>query len=318
MKRSRWSGAVLLCLAASLLACRGGRRPDPCTHASGEPVALHSSLGALKTVFVIVLENANWDDIRGNRDLPFLNKLVAAGAHEEGYYNPPGLHPSEPNYLWMEGGTDYGIRDDADPAKHHLANTDHLVTLLRKAGISWKSYQEGIGARECPVTSHQLYAAKHNPFVFFDDVIDDRESCIAHNRPLADLASDLQAGTTARYNFITPDLCHDMHGASDCPPDLHAAADRWLSIWVPRIQASAAYREGGVLFITWDEGEGSQSDGPIGMIALSPLARPGHAGKERLTHSSFLRTLQEIFGVGPLLCDAAAAKDLSDLFDLPK
>ena len=33
------------------------------------------------------------------------------------------------------------------------------------------------------------------------------------------------------------------------------------------------------------------------------------------THSSDLRTMQEIFHVGPFLGDAANATDLSDLFD---
>ena len=33
-----------------------------------------------------------------------------------------------------------------------------------------------------------------------------------------------------------------------------------------------------------------------------------------LSHSSFLRTMQEIFGVGPFLGDAANADDLADLF----
>ena len=32
------------------------------------------------------------------------------------------------------------------------------------------------------------------------------------------------------------------------------------------------------------------------------------------SHSSFLRTMQEIFGVGPMLGDAANAEDLADLF----
>lgn len=287
---------------------------DRCRHTDAAPVHAAFPLSRLKTVFVVVLENANWSDVRGNPSLPYLNKLVAAGAHEEQYFNPTGVHPSEPNYLWMEGGTDYGVRDDDDPAAHHFANRDHLVSLLGRAGISWRAYQEGIGSAECPVHSHGLYAAKHNPFVFFDDVTGDQAFCIAHERPLDELEQDLQADTVTRYNFITPDLCHDMHGAPGCAHHLQAVGETWLSAWVPRIQSSPAYRDGGVLFITWDEGEGR--DGPIGLIALSPLARKGYAGMTRLTHSALLRTVQEIFGVGPFLCDAAQSNDLADLFDL--
>ena len=72
------------------------------------------------------------------------------GAHAEAYSNPPGLHPSEPNYIWLEAGTNFGMLDDPDPAANHLASTDHLTTLLDTAGISWKTYQEGIFGDRLP------------------------------------------------------------------------------------------------------------------------------------------------------------------------
>jgi hypothetical protein len=308
-------GPALLCLCLLVFGCaRQKLDDDRCKHADVTPVHLDSPLSKLKTVFVVVFENANWSDIRGSASFPSFNKLLETGAHEERYFNPMAVHPSEPNYLWMEGGTDYGIRDDADPGHHHFSNHDHLVSLLGRAGISWRAYAEGIGPQECPVESHGLYAAKHNPFVFFDDVTDDAAFCIEHERPLEELSHDLEANKVARYNFIIPDLCHDMHGAPGCAHHLQVVGETWLSTWLPRIQASQAYRDGGVIFITWDEGEGS--DGPIGFIALSPLAKRGYSGTAPLTHSALLRTVQEIFGVGPLLCDAAASKDLAHLFTL--
>ena len=77
---------------------------------------------------------------------------------------------------------------------------------------------------------------------------------------------------------------------------------------------SQAYLSGGLVIITWDEGENS-SDGPIGCIVLSPFAKGGgYHNSIRYTHSSTLRTLQKIFGVAPFLRDAANAVDMSDLF----
>jgi hypothetical protein len=69
---------------------------------------------------------------------------------------------------------------------------------------------------------------------------------------------------------------------------------------------------GGALFITWDEA--GIGDGPIGMIVLSPVGRHGYSNTRRYSHSSTLRTFEEIFGVAPMLGDAANAIDLSDLF----
>src|SRR5437868_14118360 len=91
--------------------------------------------------------------------------------------------------------------------------------------------------------------------------------------------------------------------------------DHWLSLEIPKILASRAYSNNGAIFITWDEGNGSSSDGPIGMIVISPLAKGGgYSNSNYYTHSSTLRTMQNIFRVRPYLGDAANATDLSDLF----
>ena len=89
---------------------------------------------------------------------------------------------------------------------------------------------------------------------------------------------------------------------------------------MPVILNSTAYKQGGVLFITWDEGEGGSApgdtgDGPIGMIVLSPKAKGGgYTNSIYYNHCSTLRTIEEIFHLTPILGDAANQTDLSDLF----
>jgi len=303
-----------------LLAGCGHRIPDTCHHQEQPaPTAGASEPGHLRSVFLIVLENHAWDEVRGNPSAPFLNgTLLPTASHAERYFNPPGLHPSEPNYLWLEGGTNYGIVNDDPPSKNHLPNRDHLVTQLETAGISWTSYQEGVTGLDCPLVDEGKYAPKHNPMIFFDDVTNSNEPhsarCIAHVRPLGELVPALQDGSVARYVFITPDLCHDMHDTAGCTsPDQVRNGDDWLRIFVPEILGSQAYQGGGALFITWDESEGG--DKPIGMIVLSEFAKGnGYSNTVHYTHGSTLRTVQEIFGVGPFLCDAEQSPDLSDLF----
>jgi hypothetical protein len=269
------------------------------------------------TVFLILMENHNWSSIKGSASAPYINGLLATGTHAEQYFNPPGIHPSEPNYLWLEAGTNFGILNDNDPATNHQSSTKHLSTLLRAAGIPWKSYQEDISGSVCPLTGVAKYAPKHNPFVFFDDSTGANSAsdayCIAHNRPYTEFAGDLTNDAVARYNFITPNLCNDMHDTCAPQNDSIKQGDDWLAAEVPKITASAAYRRGAYVFITWDEAEGGV-DGPIGMIALSKNAKVGYAGMVHYTHSSALRSFQEIFGVTPFLGDAANATDLADLF----
>ena len=265
------------------------------------------------------MENQNWSAIRGNASAPYINDaLLPIASHAEEYYNPPGNHPSEPNYLWLEAGTSFGVADDNSPFFNHQTTTRHLVSLLDAAGVSWKAYQEDISGTVCPVIDFgALYVTPHNPFVFFDDVTGSRNPadpyCIAHVRPYSELATDLGNDTVARYNFITPNVCNDMHTACAPLSDDVKQGDAWLSTEVPKILASHAYANKGVLFVTWDEA--ASGDGPIGMIVLSPTAKgAGYSNLIHYTHSSTLRTVEEIFGVSPLLNDAANATDLSDLF----
>ena len=263
-----------------------------------------------------MMENRDWSEIKGSASAPYINKaLLAAASYANDYRNPPGLHPSLPNYIWLEAGTNLGVADDQDPAANHRSTTNHLVSLLRHAGISWKSYQEDIPGTACPVTAINKYAPKHNPMVYFDDVTISMSYCIDHVRPYAELARDLEVDAVPAYSFITPNLCDDMHDSSGCPSlDPIRNGDDWLAREVPKILASPAYKRDGALFITFDEGEGA-SDGPIALIVLSPFAKGGgYSNAVPYTHSSLLRTVQHIFGVGPLLGDAANAEDLGDLF----
>ena len=229
----------------------------------------------VKKVFVIVMENHNWSQFRGAANAPYINNtLLPQASHAEQYYNPPSLHPSLPNYLWLEAGTNFGILNDSDPSINHQSTTAHLVTQLKNAGVSWKTYQEDISGTNCPLTSVNKYAPKHNPFVYFDDVTNTNDPnsayCIAHVRPFTEMAADLQNNTVAQYVFITPNLCDDGHDSCAPVSDPIRQTDNWLAANVPAILNSTAYQTGGALFITWDEGVGG--DGPIGMIVLSPYA----------------------------------------------
>src|SRR5690349_25116799 len=73
--------------------------------------------GITGTVFVIVMENQNWSNIKGSSNAPYINSLLtnSQASYAKAYFNPPGNHPSEPNYIWIEAGTNFGIRNDNDP-----------------------------------------------------------------------------------------------------------------------------------------------------------------------------------------------------------
>jgi phosphatidylinositol-3-phosphatase len=284
---------------------------------SAEESAARRATHALKTAFVIVMENHNWNEIEGNPSARYINDvLLPHAALATNYHdNPKHVHPSEPNYIWMEAGDNLAILDDDDPDLNYRNTKKHLTTLLQTSGLSWKSYQQGIDGKRCPLQGQADYAPKHNPMVFFSDVTDgnnaESPNCISHVRPEAELATDLANGAVSGYVFITPDRCHNMHDGC-ASGDQVRNGDAFLATEIPKIQASAAYNDGGAIFVTWDEGEGG--DHPIGMIVLSPLARTGLRSTTAFNHSSLLRTMQEIFAVEPLLRDANNVASLGELF----
>lgn len=310
------------------------------------PAVTNAQMAKVKTVWVIVMENHNWTgnnagaafgapDIKGNKLAPYINgELLERSAHAERYFNPPNNHPSLPNYLWLEAGTNFGIQSDLLPTDTKLSTTQHLVSLLADKGISWKAYAEPDFGNPvfdaCPLDFSEI-DVNHLAYSYFADTTNDfnpaSSTCKRHVRPYYELATDLADHTSARYNFITPNLCHDGHeGVSPCAStessDNTARSDTWLKQNVPLILESREYQEGGALFIVWDEGEdsGAYSDGPVGMFLLSPFAkgsgRRAYSNDIHYDHSSTLKTLQEIFDVGPLLGAAAdpKTKDLSDFF----
>ena len=127
--------------------------------------AARAGLDSNSAVFVILMENHNWADIKGSASAPYINNvLLPMGAHAEQYYNPSGIHPSLPNYLWLEAGQNFGILDDNPPANDHQSSSIHLATQLGAAGILWRAYAEDITGATCPLADNYPFAVRHLPF----------------------------------------------------------------------------------------------------------------------------------------------------------
>src|SRR2546429_7691084 len=132
---------------------------------------------------------------------------------------------------------------------------------------------------------------KHNPWIYYNDIRTNAARCAAHVVPFTQLGTDLASGSVPNYVWITPNMCNDMH---DCSI---ATGDNWLRQQVPAILNSAAFRNGGVLFITWDEGSTNAgcctnaAGGHILTPGISPLARTGFQSSVAATPSRLPRTI---------------------------
>ncbi len=300
--------------------------PAGSSDAASDAASDGAGVRAIQTVFVIPLENKADVDIYGNTtSAPYINGLFPTANHATNFNDALPNLVSEPHYVWMEAGTnvfsDRTFSNDNDASMaNSTGSTQHVVTQLTAAGVPWMTYQEGIVSHTCPITSSGNYAAKHDPFVFFRDVVGTPPSttasmCADHHKSYADFATDLAGGQLTGYVFITPDLCHDMHGATSCPSQLVSssaaikASDTWLAAELPRIIAYAQTHDA-VIFLTWDEGS---STNLIPFLALGSHVVPG-ASATMYTHSSMLKTVEKIFQL-PVLASVASANDFGGMFE---
>jgi phosphatidylinositol-3-phosphatase len=237
-------------------------------------------------VFVIVMENTS---LATALRAPSIASLAGKYTLATNYHAVSS--PSLPNYLALTSGSTWGISDDG----YHALPAGGLGDQLTAAGVSWRAYMEGLTAAGC-MRSPYPYALKHNPFAYYGG------SCPDNVVPLDALDADL-AQDTPRFVWITPGLCHDGH---DCGL---AESGPWLEGLVAKIVASSAWRDGGTLFIVWDEGDGRSSIVPLIVAAPELSSRRVDASYD---HYSLLAAIEDTFGL-PRLGAARDARPLTDL-----
>ena len=260
------------------------------------PCGTRSTSAATYThVVVILMENKTYSEVIGSSAAPYENSLARQCGLATGYYAV--AHPSLPNYIALTAGTIAGIADDKGPTSHQLTNT----SIFEQVGAThWRSYEESMPSR-CDLYSSGAYAVKHNPAAYFTNI---RTAC-AQN----DVALPSSPSFSAKYTFVTPNLCHDTH---DCSV---TTGDYWLKWFVPKVLASPEYQNGNlILFLTWDESDSSGSN-HIPTIVVAPTVPAGVRVSTTFNHYSLLKTTESILGV-PCLVNACNDHSMRSAFNL--
>jgi hypothetical protein len=294
----------------------GGDAATSSASSSGSGSSGTGGSGGFGTIFTILLENHDYDQVVGSADTPYINSLIGKYGLATNYQDSL-LHPSLPNYLYLiTGAKQYPGLLDIAPSGNGIfpKDADNLGNQLQIAGIHWRSYQESMGA-PCNLDGDGTYEPKHDPFLYFKDIQGDAALCAKTNVDYSNFPADL-AGGTYQYMWITPNMTNNGHNPSGDPSAAVKQSDKWLSTEVPKILASTAYQNNGVLFITWDEGTGTfGTTDHVAMIVISPkLKSPGMKVATALSHASYLRTIEDIFGISNKLGAAQNATSLAEFF----
>lgn len=308
-----------LVAAGLLAACSGPATAPPRTSSPGgsqasaptaakapPPTAGTAARKRFGHIVVVVMENESYQ-------AALADPSIAALAHRYAYDTRSygAAHPSLPNYLALTAGSTFGITSDCLGC---FVSSDNLGAQLSRHGVSWDAFFEDVSSPCYLGTSYGLYAAKHNPFRYFRDVRASRALC-SHLLPYPRLRAVLgrPAAEVPRFVWVTPNVCDDGHS---CP---ESVAGRWLAGFVREVTASRAWRDRGLLLVTWDEGSfgDTSSITPAGRLlptgggghlltlVISPLVRAHSVLRQPLDHYGLLATVEENFGL-PLLGAARA------------
>ncbi|MGO9885762.1 MAG: alkaline phosphatase family protein [Solirubrobacteraceae bacterium] len=333
--------------------------PAPALIARSAPASSTPGRFHIRHVFIIVLENESASTTFGpGSPAPYLaHTLTARGAFLPNYYGVG--HHSLDNYIAMISGQAPNPDTDLD-CLHYVnfptnaigahdqqkgsgcvypADIPTIATQLTAAKYTWRDYNQDMGAdpaRESATCGHpklgspdntelatptDMYASRHDPFVYFHSIIDHGALCDSHVVNLDALPKDLShVSTTRNYTYITPDLCDDGHDSpcADGEPGGLPQADKFLKQWVPKITSSKAFRDDGLLIVTFDEaatrdassccgempgpgtplpGGTGPGGGRVGAVLLSPCITAGTVVRTPYNHYTMLGSIENMFGL---------------------
>jgi len=243
-----------------------------------------------------------------------------------------------------------------------------IADQLAATGGTWKSYQENLPpggadginysdgvysnltnfANITPaitpaLTSADLvflYAAKHNPFVYFSSI----QEGVQPGSSLANvvgfdgrngLYADLASGNVPTFSFIAPNQCNDQHGRGNAGaycafdpndngtlvglnPALMQRGDVALRTIVTSIKSSPAWKQGNnAIVVVWDEDDYSITPtvNKVLVIVDTNYGTHGIQSTAAYNHFSLLKTIEAGFGLPCLnhACDSTV-NVMTDLF----
>lgn len=224
----------------------------------------------LEHVFVIMLENHSDAAVVGDAHAPYITRLARRYGHAIRYFGV--THTSLPNYIALTSGSNWWVNDDRPTHRFPHRN---LVDQLDEHHLSWVAYMEsmpetGYLGDFWPNPGNAIYVNRHNPFILYPSIRRRRDRR-RHIKPFRFFAADMRKEAIPHFVWISPNLCHDMHGGvtvrihkgdgSPCPfgyddPNdaaMKRKADGFVERTVRAIMRSPAWREPSVIFILSDE-----------------------------------------------------------------
>jgi hypothetical protein len=303
-------------------------------------------------IMIIMLENHGINTTYGNACLgncSYFNSFANTNGLAE-QYDAGGVSGSLGDYIAFTSGDGSVICNGAPSGSCGPYNDVNIVDRIEKNQLTWKAYMEdypgsGTGSGHstggCFMSSSGNYASIHNPFVYYQDIINSTNRCsriVPANSVIPTqtacgtstnpgtvetddrLLNDLNSVTNAaNYIFLTPNTIDDLH---DCGNGDVSIGNHYLELLIPQILNSTLFKNKNnraALFVTYDEVDpfaGAArymytvwaSNGPS-------LTKPAYKSVVQYNHYYALRTVLDNWRLSSInSTDARLTYDMSEFF----
>ncbi|HEV2119562.1 MAG TPA: alkaline phosphatase family protein [Candidatus Bathyarchaeia archaeon] len=287
-------------------------------------------------VVVIMLENHAIDTTYGSSCLgncTFFNYLADTYGLADNY-DAGGVSGSLGDYIAITSG-DGSVTCNFAPGQNGCGpyGDANIVDRIERKHLTWKAYMEdyptSCGSNCSPIgkcfiassSSSGHYASIHNPFVYYQDILNNASRCsrivpanktiLSQSQPCGSktdpgivetddlLLNDLNSMTNvANYTFLTPNTVDDLH---DCSSGDVSLGNHYLQHLVPQILDSTLFKsKRAALFVTFDEIDPFNSGRPniytVWASRNSSITQPAFKSTLNFNHFSALKTFDDNWG----------------------
>jgi acid phosphatase len=269
------------------------------TQATATPLSPVSNVkgAAFDRIIQIWLENTDYSKAAADPNLQF---LASQGILLTNYFAT--THPSEPNYVAVVSGDNFGI--DNDDFLQVPSNVSTVVDLLDTKGISWGEYQEdipypgyqGFNFTNQQNTSNNDYVRKHNPLIIHESVTSNatRLSLIKN---FTSFNADLAAKTLPQWSFITPNMTNDGHDTTV------TFAANWAKNFLTPLLNNTYFMDNTLIVLSFDEDDTYTEQNTVYTILLGgaiPTSLHNTTDNTFYNHYSMLSTVELNWGLPSL------------------
>lgn len=264
-------------------------------------------------VIVVVEENYAYDEIIGNSLCPTLNAVskMSNTALFNNYYAIE--HPSEPNYLDMFSGKNQGITSDVSGQNGGPLSDCNLGASLIQKGYTFAGYSEDQPSLGFYNNDDPPYYTKHCPWINWIGTTNNDSIPVVDDIPYSHINGYTSGpifpdsnnySSLPTVTWVIPNSINDMHDGSES--SALPAGDSWFKTNImPLVRWCLNPSNNSVLFVTWDEDDGSQGNKVV-MMATSSLISGGTYSTS-LNHYGWLRTIEEMYSLTECANSATAA-----------